>query len=480
MTDKQTVCDHRRIELFLDQQLSDVDEAAFEEHLSQCETCRLALDARAADAGAWQEARRSLGSEDSLDSATDEPDEPGRDQATDEALLPRREPPLSMLAPTDDPRMLGRLGPYEIVGVVGHGGMGWVLKGFDAALNRYVGIKVLAPHLAASGPARKRFAREAQAAAAVVHDNVISIHSVAVWNGLPYLVMPYVRGESLEKRLGRQGPLAVTEILRIGMQMAAGLAAAHAQGLVHRDIKPANILLEEGVERLKITDFGLARAVDDASLTRTGVIAGTPQYMSPEQASGEPVDARSDLFSLGSVLYAVATGRPPFRAETTFGVLRRITDTEPRPIRELNPEIPAWLAAIIVRLHAKDPAARFQSAEEIADLLGKCLAHVQQPTVFPLPEVLATKPTRDRSATIRSCRAMLRRNRSTVLAGVALTVLLIGAIVVAVAGRNGPEVNPAAADAANSAWHDGIDEEILDVTGKVDELARQSRQPWSL
>ena len=188
----------------------------------------------------------------------------------------------------------------------------------------------------------------------MVHDNVISIHSVAVWNGLPYLVMPYVCGESLEKRLGRQGPLAVTEILRIGMQTACGLAAAHAQGLVHRDIKPANILLENGVERIKITDFGLARAVDDASLTRTGMIAGTPQYMSPEQARGESVDHRSDLFSLGSVLYAASTGRPPFRAETTFGVLRRITDNEPRPVREINPEIPSWLAAIISKLHAKD------------------------------------------------------------------------------------------------------------------------------
>src|SRR5581483_10498584 len=126
----------------------------------------------------------------------------------------------------------------------------------------------------------------------------------------------YIPGCSLQDRLDRQGPLELKEILRIGMQVAAGLSAAHAQGLVHRDIKPANILLEHGVERVKITDFGLARTIDDASLTASGVIAGTPQYMAPEQARGEGVDHRSDLFSLGSVLYAMCTGHSPFRAET--------------------------------------------------------------------------------------------------------------------------------------------------------------------
>jgi serine/threonine-protein kinase len=168
--------------------------------------------------------------------------------------------------------------------------MGVVLKAFDAALNRYVAIKLLSPYLGSSGAARSRFSREAQAAAAVVHDNVIEIYGVADADGLPYLVMPYVRGPSLQRRLDDQGPLALVEILRIGMQTASGLAAAHAQGLVHRDVKPGNILLADGVERVKLTDFGLARAADDASLTKTGIIAGTPQYMSPEQARGESVE----------------------------------------------------------------------------------------------------------------------------------------------------------------------------------------------
>src|SRR5262249_20747961 len=162
-----------------------------------------------------------------------------------------------------------------------------------------------------------------------------------------------------QEKLDAAGPLPVPEILRIGLQVAEGLAAAHRQGLIHRDIKPANILLENGVERVKITDFGLARAADDARLTRSGGIAGTPGYMSPEEAEGEKVDHRSDLFSFGSVLYALCTGRPPFRAETAMAVLRRVCDDVPRPIREINPAIPEWLAAVVARLQAKDPGQRF-------------------------------------------------------------------------------------------------------------------------
>src|SRR6185436_1469643 len=171
----------------------------------------------------------------------------------------------------------------------------------------------------------------------------------------------------------------------------AGLAAAHARGLIHRDIKPANILLENGVERVKITDFGLARAVADASLTQSGVVAGTPQYMSPEQARGEAVDQRTDLFSLGSVLYAMCTGRPPFRADSNMAVLKRVCDETPSAIRETNPEIPDWLITIVNKLHAKNPAERFQSAAEVAELLKEHLAHLQHPSVVgPVAAILAS------------------------------------------------------------------------------------------
>jgi WD40 repeat protein len=190
---------------------------------------------------------------------------------------------------------------------------------------------------------------------------------------------------SLQDRLECHGTPELPEILRIGIQTASGLAAAHAQGLIHRDIKPANILLENGVERVKITDFGLARAAADASVSQSGVVAGTPNYMSPEQARGEAVDQRSDFFSLGSVLYSLCTGRPPFRANSTVAVLKRVCEETPTPIRETNPEIPDWLAAIVEKLHAKDPAGRYQSAAEVAELLSHHLAHVQHPSVSPLP-----------------------------------------------------------------------------------------------
>ena len=332
--------------------------------------------------------------------------------------------------------MLGRMGGYEVSGVVGSGGMGVVLKAVDRSLDRVVAIKVLAPHLAATGAARKRFAREAKAAAAVLHPNVIAIHSVANDESLPYLVMPYVRGTSLQKRIDDIGPLPLAEVLRISSQIAAGLAAAHAQGLVHRDIKPANILLEEGVERVAITDFGLARAVDDATLTCSGAIAGTPQYMSPEQARGEPVDCRSDLFSLGSVMYAMCTGRPPFRAETSYGVMRRITDNEPTPIREVNAEVPIWLCNVIEKLHAKNSGNRFSTAEEVADLLEDCLAHVQSPTTVSLPANVEQLHERQ-SLTQRSIREEARRSFYKFFRNGVLTMfVLISFIFIAVVGMN--------------------------------------------
>ena len=285
---------------------------------------------------------------------------------------------LDFLSPSDQPGCLGTLGPYQIVDVIGRGGMGIVLRALDTKLNRIVAVKVLAPELAANPNARHRFLREAQAAAAVSHPHVVTIHAVDE-DKLPYLVMECVVGQSLQEKLDRAGALRLTEILRIGRQIAEGLAAAHQQGLMHRDIKPANILLENGVERVKITDFGLARAVDDVAITRTGEVFGTPQYMSPEQARGEPVDSRSDLFSLGCVLYAMCTGRSPFRGDSLPAVIKRVTEDTPRPIAEVNPEIPAWLIEVVQRLLEKQPDQRFQTAAEVAEVLAGHLAGVQHP-----------------------------------------------------------------------------------------------------
>jgi eukaryotic-like serine/threonine-protein kinase len=190
--------------------------------------------------------------------------------------------------------------------------------------------------------------------------------------------MQYVPGRSLQARVDEDGPLGTEEILRIGMQAAAGLAEAHRQGLVHRDVKPSNILLEDTVERAVLTDFGLARTFDDASLTHTGILAGTPHYMSPEQAKGEPIDQRSDLFSLGAVLYFMATGHPPFRAAGAMAVLHRICHDTHRPVWQRNSAIPDELSDLIDRLLEKDPARRFASAAEIQQQLASLLSRLQQ------------------------------------------------------------------------------------------------------
>jgi serine/threonine protein kinase/WD40 repeat protein len=297
---------------------------------------------------------------------------------------------LEFLEPPTRPGALGRLGHYEVREVLGRGGFGVVLRAFDEMLQRVVAVKVLAPEVAATSPARKRFLREARSAAPIHHENVVQVYEIGE-HPLPFIVMEFVPGETLQQMLDRTGPLDAAEVLRIGRQVAEGLAAAHANDLIHRDVKPGNVLIEGGSRRAKLTDFGLARAADDASLTQSGLVAGTPLYMAPEQAKGEAVDHRADLFSLGSVLYAMTAGRPPFRAGTTMAVLRRVCEDTPRPIREIIPEAPAWLCDLIGKLHAKDPAGRFQSAREVADLLHRYQAELEaRGTVVPV----ALRPVR--------------------------------------------------------------------------------------
>src|SRR5688572_19505670 len=295
----------------------------------------------------------------------------------------------AFLQPSDKPGSIGRLGHYEVSRILGQGAFGIVLHAFDEKLHRQVAIKVMAAHVANDPAFRERFLREARAAASIRNPHVVQMFEVSD-DPLPYLAMEYVSGPTLSDVINEQGLLDVPVIVRIGLQIARGLAAAHAQKKIHRDIKPANILLAvapgnttaaaaEGT--VKITDFGLARAFDDARFTQTGFITGTPLYMSPEQARGEPLDARSDLFSLGSVLYVLCTRQPPFNADRTLGVLKRVCEDAPQAIQEINPNIPEWLSTVINRLHTKDRAARFQSADEVAELLQRCLAHLNDPSV---------------------------------------------------------------------------------------------------
>jgi uncharacterized protein (TIGR03067 family) len=389
-----------RLKALLDQELPESEQAALNTHLEECPRCQQTLEGLVAGKESWADLARHL--------------QGGAGAETTRTAVPGgagEASPASAPAPE-------RLGDYEVREVVGRGGMGVVYKAFDPKLHRIVALKVMARELATSAAARQRFDREVKAAAGVAHEHVVTIHGVDRFDGLPAIVMQYVAGVSLQERIERSGPLQLKEILRIGMQTVRGLAAAHAQGMVHRDVKPANILLENGIERVRITDFGLARAVDDASLTQSGVIAGTPMYMAPEQAAGQPIDHRADLFSLGSVLYAMCTGRPPFRASGTMAVLKRVCEETPRPIREINPDIPDWLCAIVEKLHAKKPEDRFQSAKEVADLLEAHLAHLQQPSKVPLPAPVERPPA---PAAPRK-----RRRRWAVPVALAVVLLLLG------------------------------------------------------
>lgn len=344
---------------------------------------------------------------------------------------------LGLLQSSDKPGSIGRFAHYEVLQVLGQGGFGTVLKAFDEQLHRVVAIKVLAPQMAGTSPPRKRFLREARAAAGISHENVVLVYSVGE-SPLPYLAMEFVDGRTLQQKMDEEGPFPLAEALHIARQIASGLAAAHAAGLIHRDIKPANILLDRSVhQRVKITDFGLARAADDASLTRTGVVSGTPMYMAPEQALGGTLDHRADLFSFGSVLYQMLCGRPPFRASSTLAVLRRVAEDTPRPIREICPEIPSWLTDMVERLHAKEPDKRFQSAQEVADLLARYQNELQvlgkvTSVAAPAPamsHVSSASPHLETPPVVPQRGAVANANRRLVALAAALCLALGGLIV---------------------------------------------------
>ncbi len=322
------------------------------EHLEICDTCRGTLAEIGGDSQWWDDARTWLSSE------------------TQNRLEETPQPiDLGFLDEPSHPEMLGRIGRYEVEGVLGRGGMGVVLRAFDSDLQRSVAVKVMAPEWATSFEARQRFAREAQAAASVAHDNVIPIYNVESEAKLPYLVMRYVPGMTLHQWIMHHGIPDVATILRVAGQMADGLQAAHRRGLVHRDVKPGNVLVGENIERVWITDFGLARAADSVTLSQTGVIAGTPHYMSPEQARGEAIDHRSDLFSFGCVLFFLSTGQPPFDADNTLAVLHQIVSKTPRSLTEFRDDLPPRFVRLVHDLLQRPVARRPQDCGEVTEAI---------------------------------------------------------------------------------------------------------------
>jgi serine/threonine protein kinase len=283
---------------------------------------------------------------------------------------------LPFVEPTNKLGSMGRIGHYEIQQILGSGGFGVVLKAHDEVLHRVVALKIISPVMAANDVARQRFLREARAAAAIRHVNVVQVYAVQE-TPTPYLVMEFIPGKTLQQLLDQRGALPLKETLLIGSQIALGLAASHQRGMIHRDIKPANILIEGDEDPVvKITDFGLARNENDPSLTQVGMVAGTPMYMAPEQARGEKMDARSDLFSLGSVLYYMVCGQPPFVSGTALGTMRGVTEGAPTELESLIPETPRWLSDMIRKLHEKNPDDRYSSASDVATILKRRLVEL--------------------------------------------------------------------------------------------------------
>jgi serine/threonine protein kinase len=289
----------------------------------------------------------------------------------------------AFLGSAQQPDELGRLDGYRLLRVLGAGGMGVVFEAEEMRLGRVVAVKVMRPALAASPTARQRFLQEARSAAAIEHEHVVPIYYAGEENGIPFLTMPLLRGETLRDRQRREGKLPIAEVLRIGREVAEALGAAHARGVIHRDIKPTNIWLEAESGRVKVLDFGLARAAVAGEFTPSEVVVGTPAYMAPEQAGKQDLDGRCDLFSLGCVLYLLCTGEPAFRGDDVLSLLMAVANHHPRPPRELNPEVPPALSDLVVSLLAKRPQDRPRSAQAVAAALAALQAGVA-PTA-PLP-----------------------------------------------------------------------------------------------
>lgn len=322
-------------------------------------------------------------------------------------------------AQTALPSVPRRVGPYLLLKPIGSGGMGAVYLADDTALKRQVALKVLLPNIAADSHARARFLREAQAAATIDHENVISVYQVGEADETPFIAMPLLHGETLQDRLQREHTIPWREALRIGRDVCRGLAAAHRRGLLHRDIKPSNLWLDRERRRVVILDFGLAHVADsDQNLTSAGTVLGTPSYMSPEQVTANPLGPQTDLFSLGIVLYQAVTGCVPFEGKHILATLSALANQQPAPPHVLNPEVPPELSVCVMSLLAKEPSQRPRSAEELLDKFDA------------LAEARATASPSEVSQTSR-------RTRRLLWGGFAVLGVLLAGIVIKITTKDG-------------------------------------------
>lgn len=449
--------------------LSPDQEVALSTHLDECDTCLEAVE--------------SIGNAKSFDSelvglneSTEDSDALRRKLAAIKASKPFASATSSRVSVTDllpwleeSENGIGRIAEYELSECVGRGGMGAVFKAYDSNLERTVALKIMSPSLLVDEAAPERFLREARAAAGINSPHVVSVFAVSKIRDLPYLVMEFVDGESLQQRLTRDGCLPMSEVVELSQQIATGLAAAHGSGVVHRDIKPANILIEAFSGAAKITDFGLARSVNSSSLTRSGLLVGTPDFIAPEQvnsASTEP-DHRADLFSLGSLIYCMCAARVPFGGESMMATLTAVCSTEPEPIEKLNPHVPDWLAGLIRKLHSKDANDRPASATEVLKLLEQAKVTASDVTAnIPVPPpVQAAETQRPTSKLPLAARITL----AWLLASLALPILLLLALIVW-NSFSGPEF----VDSSDELFH------LLDETEGDVEIILTSAEPYYL
>jgi serine/threonine protein kinase len=450
--------DARDLERLLLGQVADDEAEALESHLRDCPTClETVRTARTQDT--LVEALRGQEIE-------PDPDGDGTLQSligrVKEMCSPNPSLTLPALNPAQGPGEIGRLAHYRVLRVLGEGGMGVVYLAEDTRLSRTVALKTMKPEVAADPRHRQRFLREARAAAKVEHDHIVPIYDVGEDRGVPWLAMPFFKGQSLDELLKQMNVLGPAQVARLGAQVAKGLAAAHAAGLIHRDVKPANIWIEpEGGGRAKLLDFGLARDLSpppdqgptceqgQEHLTHSGAVVGTPAFMAPEQARGQPLDARADLFSLGCVLYRAVTGRLPFRGQGPMGALLALaTETPPAPA-EVNPEVPRPLSALIMNLLAKDRSARPASASVVAAALEALQENSTGPVpvarpAAPQPE--ETNPWADLTEVVEQLAPVLapprwwQRAMAAALLVAVVGALAAGLVVVIIRNKDGKEV----------------------------------------
>ncbi|MFK7736621.1 MAG: serine/threonine-protein kinase [Pirellulaceae bacterium] len=411
---------------------SDRDELL--EHIADCPQCRTTLEWLAGEPTWWQRSQAALAStlyEDHRHSPTLHiagsicplSDQVAASQNAPQQLVEHEIETLQrLLEPATHPELLGRLGRYELEELVGRGGMGLVFRAFDTDLHRVVAIKTLAIHLVPIESARERFVRESRACASLLHSHIVPIYDVVHDTPVPALVMQYVPGPSLDQWLEQHGAMEWRQALSLLSQLADALSAAHAEGLIHRDIKPGNVLVEADATRALLADFGLVRTLDDASLTHSGMLAGTPDYMSPEQAKGEHATELSDLFSLGALAFTMLTGQPPFRAPEPFAVINQVIHKPHEFPLSVQNRVPSQLLVLVNRLLEKDPEDRFTSSAELYEALStlKRLDHAGELTVGPLS--ISKLPNRSALKSVPSARSLLKFGR--IAAGIGILCVI--------------------------------------------------------